>query len=330
MSARRGPVVLDRDGEAPDPSAAPPVDGPETPQPGRALRMTARLGAARSSAAARLLWSSVAGLVGLALAVAAYRFVAGLFQQSPLLGTVAVALLCVAGVTLLVLMLREAVALTRLRRLDAIRRMAVGARDAHDLPDARRATERLSRLYRGRVTLRWGVARFEERAHEAADVEALLSLAEAELVAPLDAEARREVEAAARQVAGITALVPLALADVAAALFVNLRMIRRVAEIYGGHSGLIGGWRLARAVLTHLVATGAMDMSEDLIGSVAGGGLLSKVSRRAGEGIVNGALTARVGVAAIDVCRPLPYCEARAPRASQIVRSALSGLFDRD
>jgi hypothetical protein len=40
----------------------------------------------------------------------------------------------------------------------------------------------------------------------------------AELLAPLDQAARREVEAAARQVATVTALVPLALADVATAL----------------------------------------------------------------------------------------------------------------
>jgi uncharacterized protein (DUF697 family) len=56
----------------------------------------------------------------------------------------------------------------------------------------------------------------------------------------------------------VTALVPLALADVFAALTANLRMIRRVAEIYGGRSGLLGSWRLTRAVFAHLVATGAV------------------------------------------------------------------------
>ena len=36
-----------------------------------------------------------------------------------------------------------------------------------------------------------------------------------------------------------------------------------------------------------------------LIGTLAGGGALAQLSRRFGEGLVNGALTARVGVAAI-------------------------------
>ncbi|MCB1348016.1 MAG: DUF697 domain-containing protein, partial [Maritimibacter sp.] len=54
----------------------------------------------------------------------------------------------------------------------------------------------------------------------------------------------------------------------------------------------------------------------------------SKLSRRFGEGIVNGALTARVGVAAIEVCRPLPFSRGRRPSVTGIVRRALTGLFD--
>ena len=38
----------------------------------------------------------------------------------------------------------------------------------------------------------------------------------------------------------MTAVVPLALADVLAALTANLQMIRRIAEIYGGRSGTLG------------------------------------------------------------------------------------------
>ena len=97
-------------------------------------------------------------------------------------------------------------------------------------------------------------------------------------------------KAPARQVATVTALVPIALADVAAALTANIRMIRRIAEIYGGRSGAVESWRLTRSVLSHPVATGAVAVTDDLLSSVGGGHLLSKVSRRFGEGIVNGAL----------------------------------------
>ena len=136
-----------------------------------------------------------------------------------------------------------------------------------------------------------------------------------------------EIEAASGQVATVTALVPIALADVLAALTGNIRMIRRIAEIYGGRSSPLGAWRLTRAVLSHLVATGAVAIGDDLIGSVAGGSVLSKISRRFGEGVVNGALTARVGVAAMEVCRPLPFGPGQKPAVSALLRRALTGLF---
>ena len=80
-------------------------------------------------------------------------------------------------------------------------------------------------------------------------------------------------------------------------------------------------------VAAHLVATGAVAIGDDLIGSIAGGGVLSKLSRRFGEGVINGALTARVGVAAMEVCRPMPFDAVPRPNASALVRDALTGIF---
>ena len=66
-----------------------------------------------------------------------------------------------------------------------------------------------------------------------------------------------------------------------------------------------------------------MAVGDDLIGSVGGGHVLAKVSRRFGEGLV-------VGVAAMEVCRPLPFTPGRRPRVTALVRRALTGLFDKD
>jgi putative membrane protein len=333
--ARRGPVVIEYDEatgsapSAPGPADAPPIlDGAE-PLTGAAMQAAMSLAARRPSAAARLFWSALLALLTLMLSLAAWDYVTGLLQRLPVLGTVAAVLGGVVLLALLVLALRELAGLARLGRLDGIRQAAEAGLAAGDAMATGRALDRLSALYAGRAELQRGRARLTDRRQGLADAEALAVLAEAELLAGLDAAAQREVEAAARHVAAVTAFVPLALADVAAALFANLRMIRRIAEIYGGRAGVLGGWRLTRAVLGHLVATGAVAVGDDLIGSVAGGGLLSKLSRRFGEGVVNGALTARVGVAAIEVCRPLPFHGQPAPRVTVLVRRALTGLFER-
>ena len=53
------------------------------------------------------------------------------------------------------------------------------------------------------------------------------------------------------------------------ALVSSLRMIRRVAGIYGGRPGFFSSWRLTRAVLAHLAATGAVAAGDDLLEPVA-------------------------------------------------------------
>jgi putative membrane protein len=58
--------------------------------------------------------------------------------------------------------------------------------------------------------------------------------------------------------------------------------------------------------------------------------MLSKLSRRFGEGVVNGALTARLGVAALEICRPMPFHSQPRPKTSALMRRAVSGLFDSD
>jgi len=337
---RSGPVLIEfdepatkkksaRTSSAPlGPADAPPVTDTDDPVlTGQAMQVAARLAARRVSLLARVFWSAALALLTLVLSLAAWDYVTGLLARSPVLGIAAFVLVVLVVLALLLLALREAAAFARLRRLDDIRTAAEAALGAQDLRAADQVTQRLLSLYAGRAELQRGRILLGERRGDAFDADGLLALAETQLLAPLDAEAQREVEVAARQVATVTAFVPLALADVAAALFANLRMIRRIAEIYGGRAGVLGGWRLTRAVLTHLVATGAVAVGDDLIGSMAGGGLLSKVSRRFGEGVVNGALTARVGVAAMEVCRPLRFRHAAAPRVTSLVRRALTGLF---
>jgi putative membrane protein len=45
--------------------------------------------------------------------------------------------------------------------------------------------------------------------------------------------------------------------------------------------------------------------------------------------VVNGALTARVGIAAVEVCRPLPFLDREGPSVTRILGGALTGLFAR-
>lgn len=328
---RKGPVLIERD-ETPliTPSTAEPVPDLAPLARPAAMQRAAVLAARKPSVLARWFWRLFAALFTFVLSLAAYDFVAGLIARNAILGYGALAITGAFLAVMLAIALKELAAFSRLKRIDTLHKAAIEAASRSDIKAAHVVTDQLLALYAHRDEINWGKDRFNERKAEVFDADGLLGLAEVELLGPLDASARREVEAAARQVATVTALVPLALADVFAALTSNLRMIRRIAEIYGGRSGTLGSWRVTKSVLTHLVATGAVAVGDDLIGTMAGGGVLAKVSRRFGEGVVNGALTARVGVAAIEVCRPLPFTKGTKPSVSGTVKRALTGLFDKE
>lgn len=328
MTDRTRPVVIELDDSADlTPQTAPPVPDDLPPAANTAMGQAVALAARRPSRLARLFWSSLTALIGFAASLAAWNFVTGLLERNPVLGAIALGLTGLVLGALLLIGLRELAALARLSRIDGLHRQAEEARASGDLSAARALVDRLEALYARREDMAWARQRLADRRGDPLDADALLDVAEAELMAPLDVAAQREVENAARQVATVTALVPLALADLVTALTANLRMIRRVAEIYGGRGGMLGNWRLTRAVMAHLVATGAVAVGDDMLEPLIGGGVLGTLSRRFGEGLVNGALTARVGVAAIEVCRPMPFGQSDRPRARTIVKRALTGLF---
>jgi putative membrane protein len=327
MAERQGPVLIELD-EPPgvSPSEAPPV--PDAPDPQTAaMQRLAVLAGGRRSGLGTWFWRLLGALLTFAATVMAWFWVQALMAEYPVLGWIAAVLLGALVVVGVAIALKEWAAFARLRRLDGLHRAAVAAMAKADLTAARSVVQGLERLYAGRPEMRWGLDRVAARHGDLFDADGLLGLAEVELLGPLDQAARREIELSARQVATVTAVVPIPLADVITALAANLRMIRRIAEIYGGRSGALGSWRLVRSVFAHLIATGAVAVGDDLISSVAGGGLVSKVSRRFGEGIINAALTSRVGIAAMEVCRPLPFRAAPRPSVTNLLQRAVTGLF---
>ncbi|RMF34407.1 MAG: DUF697 domain-containing protein, partial [Alphaproteobacteria bacterium] len=299
---RDGSVMLEA-GELPEapaftPETAPPVSDAEPAMP-RLIASAAT--PPRGGWFGRLVGWAFSALVSIAVASWAWDFVLGLFARNIWLGRVALVLLVIVLIGLAGFVLREIAALSRLARVDRLRDRAAAARAGHERDAVEAFTAALGDFYAGRRDVERARQRVTAEREALLDADALLDFAERSYFETLDARAAREIEAAARQVAVITAMVPLALADVTVALVTNLRMIRRIAAIYGGRAGSLGSLRLMRAVATHLVATGAVAVGDDMLGAVLGGGVVARLSRRFGEGVVNAALTARVGAAAVEV-----------------------------
>jgi len=302
-------------------AAARAVDGGQTVRP-----TLADLGQ-RGLRWGMVLASALAGAALLGLGAWFARLVSAALVREDWVGWTALVLLLVAGFAALMLGLRELIGFSRLARLNRIRADIVRAIADRDLKRERKAALRLAALYARRPEQSWSVRRFREHARDVHDAGELLALADREMVAPLDAQARRLITGSAKRVATVTALSPMVLIAVTYVAVENLRLLRGLASLYGGRPGFFGVLRLAQLVFAHIVATGGIAMTDDLLGQFLGQDILRRLSRRLGEGAFNGALTARIGIAAIEVIRPLPFLAAKRPRVREVLGEVLKPMF---
>jgi putative membrane protein len=121
----------------------------------------------------------------------------------------------------------------------------------------------------------------------------------------------------------VTAISPRAVVDVLFVFAAAMRLVRQLARLYGARPGTLGMIRLMRHVIAHLAITGGMAASDTLIQQVLGQGIAAKLSTRLGEGVLNGLLTARLGLAAIDVTRPMPFSALPRPALGDLAKDLL-------
>ncbi len=256
---------------------------------------------------------AVLGLIALGLGLDAYLLVRDLFAQNVVLGAVGAALAALVAGGLGWMVMRELHALGRLQRIDETRALADRALAENDMKAARLVVGEFDRLYHRRPELAWARSRFRDHDHGAHDPRELLTLLEQQVLLPLDARANAAIGRAARLTAVFTAVVPFAFVDSLAVLWRNLRLVREIAACYGGRPGLIGSATLLRRVMLYMVFAGGIEAGDGVATHVLGGGMAGWLSARLGQGVLNGLMTARIGLATVQLCRPLPYLRAAKP-----------------
>jgi putative membrane protein len=271
-----------------------------------------------------LLLSALGGLVVLALGLGLERLVVDLFAASPVLGWIALALALAALVAFVAIVAREIAGVFGERRIEKLRESAIDAVAVKDHEAAKRVVRELIALYGERTHTAAGRKRLTAWAEEIIEADDRIALAERELVAPLDLSAKRAVARAAKQVSVVTAVSPRAIVDVAFVIFAAVRLLRRISMIYGGRPGFLSFLRLARAAFGHLAVTGGVAVGDSFVQQVLGLGLAARISAKLGEGVLNGLMTARFGLAAIAVCRPLPFLREEPPRLGDVAGELLS------
>jgi putative membrane protein len=270
-----------------------------------------------------LFWAATGGLVLLGLGLGVTRLIEDLFARSEGLGFVGLGFAGAAALAFAVVVAREALGLARLATIEKLHLRASAVLASDDRAESRAIVQDLLKLAHQNPHLARARAALQNHAGDIIDGADMIRLAERELMTPLDQEARRLVSSAAQRVSIVTAVSPRALIDVLFVFAASLRLIRQLARLYGGRPGALGMIALMRHVIAHVAITGGMAASDSLVQQVLGHGLAAKLSQRLGEGVLNGLLTARLGLAAIDVTRPLPFTALPRPVLTDLAKDLL-------
>ena len=277
--------------------------------------------ARRRSKLGAIFFAAIGILISLALGLWVDSLIRDLFSRSDLLGWFAAGVAAIAALAFIVILARELVGLARLASVEKLRAGGLDAIASNDARRARAFVQELSGFVARRPETAAGRRALQDLKGEIFDGADLVRLAEAELLAPLDARALELILDAAKRVSVVTAVSPRALFDIAYVLFEAGRLIRRLAELYGGRPGSIGFIRLTRDVLAHLAVTGVVAAGDEFVHQILGQGLAARVSAKLGEGVVNGMMTARIGVAAMETCRPMHFAAVKRPGMGDFLAS---------
>lgn len=146
----------------------------------------------------------------------------------------------------------------------------------------------------------------------------VLDMYDAMVVAEQDKLATKVVSQHATESAALVAISPLAVADMLLVAWRNFKMIDSLATIYGIELGYWSRLKLFKSTLINMAAAGASELAIDASMDLMSMDLAGRVSARAGQGLGVGILTARLGIKAMALLRPMPWHEERRVKLGSI------------
>ena len=141
-----------------------------------------------------------------------------------------------------------------------------------------------------------------------------------------DKQAKNLISKNAAEAAVIVAISPLALVDMFFIAWRNISLINKIAKIYGIELGYISRLRLLRMVFLNAAFAGASELVHEIGMEWLSQDLTAKLSARAAQGIGVGLLTARLGIKAMEFCRPLAFQANEKPCLTNIHKELLTTL----
>ncbi|MEG3640217.1 YcjF family protein [Magnetococcus sp. PR-3] len=206
----------------------------------------------------------------------------------------------------------------REKSLDLMQRSSSG--------EAQPLLDKISRLYANRPEMRYGLVRYQETSTTCLTDGEMLTAYSHEAMSALDSQACSIVVRHAATSSLMTAISPIAILDAAIFIWRNTKMMREVAQCYGFRPGFGGTMSLMSYVAQGLVGAGTSELMVDGASDAMGDSLASVFAARAGQGLLGGVFTARVGIHTMRYCRPIPFDAKTNPTMGRMRKELVSAV----
>jgi putative membrane protein len=119
---------------------------------------------------------------------------------------------------------------------------------------------------------------------------------------------------------------PNGLVDGLITLWRELKMLREVGSVYGLAPGIVQQWLLLRRVISIAATSGLVSQAGDMASQSLGGGLLGHMSANAADSLYTAFRTARLGMYAMESCRPVTFQAEERKGMRTLLKEAVSSI----
>ena len=283
----------------------------------------------------RWLWRLVFSLLTIVIGVETVDFFINGFVQSPIITSMYAVILSCLIVLASSSVLSEWSTLRQFKRREKLKQQACELLSTNELAKTQSENVLAVESFCQKITdslpcdLLFDTQREQEKAWQDAlngqhSESELLQLYSRLVLTKVDKKAMAEIANFSTEAVVLVALSPVAIIDMLIMLWRNLRMINKVAGLYGLKLGYWSRIKLIKQVFVNMVYAGASELVADFGSEMIGADLLGKLSGRLAQGLGAGMLTARLGVKTMQLCRPIPFDDK--PKLSHVRREMLTTI----
>ncbi|WBA81607.1 YcjF family protein [Endozoicomonas sp. GU-1] len=211
------------------------------------------------------------------------------------------------------------------RQITELQAQAAQFRDQRTTVLASQWTGQLSKLYQGKTQQMLLEQVWSEMPDYSDDSELLVYL-DSHFFQTLDQRALACISQHSQQVALMVALSPFAAVDMLLSVWRSIRMLDEICQVYGVRPSLPARSHLLTMVLEQMALAGATELLSDQLSDFTSNRLLGVVSSQAASGVGVGIYSARMGLRAMALCRPIPYADGQKPGIGHLARSILAAM----